>query len=358
MRKLASIREVREIKPIENADMIELAIVDGWQVVVKKNELNAGDLAVYFEIDSFLPIRDEFEFLRKSSYRKLPDSEGFRLKTIKLRGQVSQGLLLPISTFPELAEACLGDPSFGSGIGTDVTDLLGVTKYEAPIPACLAGEVKGMFPGFVKKTDEERIQNLVDWFGLYKDLEFEASEKIDGSSMTVYHNNGDVGVCSRNLDLKESDTNTFWRVTRKLKIIDALEWFYNENSRNIAIQGECAGEGINKNRLGLKGHNLYVFNVFDIDRHRYLTPGERAEVLSDLKDAGFVFEQVPIVCSPIKVFTDFPTMDEMLETAQGKSMLNPDREREGLVYKSCDLIGVDIISFKAINNKYLLKEKD
>lgn len=149
-RKLASIRKVENVIPIEGADMIEVSVVGGWKVVTKKGEFKPGDLAIYCEVDSFLPIKEEFEFLRKSSYKKMGEQEGFRLKTIRLRGQLSQGLLLPasqevLSLYKE---------------GDDVTELLGIVKYEPPIPAELAGKVKGMFPSFLRKTDEERIQNL------------------------------------------------------------------------------------------------------------------------------------------------------------------------------------------------------
>ena len=158
-RKLATIRTISELRPIEGADKIELAIVDGWQVVVAKDvEHMVGDKVVYCEIDSFLPIRDEFEFLRKSSYKKMGDQEGFRLKTIKLRGQVSQGLILPISVVPitQFATA-LNLPE-----GMDVTEMLGIVKYEPPIPAELAGKVKGGFPSFLSKTDrsEEHTSEL------------------------------------------------------------------------------------------------------------------------------------------------------------------------------------------------------
>jgi hypothetical protein len=152
-RNLATIRRIKEINPIEGADAIELAVVDGWQVVVAKNVGHqVGDLVVYCEIDSFLPIESEFEFLRKSSYKKMGDQEGFRLKTIKLRGQISQGLILPYSVIPIAQFATAADlPE-----GMDVSEMLGIVKYEPPIPAHLAGKVKGSFPSFLRKTDEER----------------------------------------------------------------------------------------------------------------------------------------------------------------------------------------------------------
>lgn len=181
-RKLASIQKVREVKPIKNADAIEVARVNNWDVVVKKGEYKPGDLCVYCEVDSFLPEKPEFEFLRKSSYKKMGDVGGFRLKTIKMRGQISQGLLLPLSVLNS-------DETPYSGVwveGDDVTEMLGIVKYEPPIPAELAGKMKGNFPSFVVKTDEERIQNMTDEFEQIKKLQreqgvkFYETEKLDG----------------------------------------------------------------------------------------------------------------------------------------------------------------------------------
>lgn len=348
MRKLATVREVKEIRPIENADAIELAIVDGWQVVVKKGEFEQGDLGVYFEIDSFLPERKEFEFLRKSSFREMPDgSKGFRLRTIKLRGEMSQGLLLPTGLFPEIRDKTLGE---------EVTKELGVIKYDPPVPAQLAGEVKGRFPSFIRKTDEERIQNLISWFERYKHIDFEVTEKLDGSSMTVYFNDEESGVCSRNLDLKESETNTFWRVARELKILDGLEKFHQEFGKHLAIQGECVGPGLNGNSLKLSKQTIYVFNIFDIDEHRYMVPDERTKVLEELETLGCSLYQVPFI-EDVKVFEKYQDVEKVLEMAEGKSLIDPGSIREGLVFKSKSLVGRDIISFKAINNEYLLKQE-
>jgi RNA ligase (TIGR02306 family) len=176
-RKLVTLRRVRELKPIPDADRIELALVDGWQCVVGKGDFQSDDVGVFFEIDSLLPVESRFEFLRKSYFKKLPDREGFRLRTVKLRGQLSQGLLMPLKIFPEIE---------GKGVGDDVTEVLGVIKYEPLIPAHLAGTVKGSFPSFVAKSDEERLQNLPGLFETCRGLEFEATVKMDGSSMTAY----------------------------------------------------------------------------------------------------------------------------------------------------------------------------
>lgn len=183
-RKLASIQKIREIRPIEGADAIELAIINSWQVVVAKNVGHqVGNLVVYCEIDSYLPIEPEFEFLRKSSYKKVNDQEGFRLKTIKLRGQISQGLILPLKEAVDVMKRKNGEVYTEMLVeGNDVTTLLGITKYEPPIPACLAGKIKGLFPQFIPKTDEERVQNLTDEYSFWvdSDNQFFVTEKLDG----------------------------------------------------------------------------------------------------------------------------------------------------------------------------------
>ena len=338
-RKLATIRTITNIQPIEGADMIELASVGGWNVVVAKDVGHkVGNKVVYCEIDSFLPIREEFEFLRKSSYKKMGEQEGFRLKTIKLRGQVSQGLILPISVVPITQFASANDlPE-----GMDVTEMLGIVKYELPIPAELAGKVRGQFPSFLRKTDEERIQNLTKEFEEWKyqsKHQFYVTEKLDGSSATFYYNNGEFGVCSRNLELLETEGNTFWKVAREMDLENKLSKY----GRNISLQGELIGEGIQGNPYKIKGQKVMFFNVFDIDEQQREGLGAFLKVMDDL-----LLEFVPII--ETKFFLP-ESVDEILKMAEGKSNLNLNTEREGLVIRSMDTT----ISFKAISNKFLLK---
>jgi RNA ligase (TIGR02306 family) len=338
-RKLATIRTITNIQPIEGADMIELASVGGWNVVVAKDVGHkVGNKVVYCEIDSFLPIREEFEFLRKSSYKKMGEQEGFRLKTIKLRGQVSQGLILPISVVPVTQFASANDlPE-----GMDVTEMLGIVKYEPPIPAELAGKVRGQFPSFLRKTDEERIQNLTKEFEEWKyqsKHQFYVTEKLDGSSATFYYNNGEFGVCSRNLELLETEGNTFWKVAREMDLENKLSKY----GRNISLQGELIGEGIQGNPYKIKGQKVMFFNVFDIDEQQREGLGAFLKVMDDL-----LLEFVPII--ETKFFLP-ESVDEILKMAEGKSNLNSNTEREGLVIRSMDTT----ISFKAISNKFLLK---
>ena len=335
-RKLATIRVISDIRPIEGADMIELATVGGWNVVVAKDVGHkVGDHVVYCEIDSFLPIKDEFEFLRKSSYKKMGDQEGFRLKTIKLRGQVSQGLILPMSVF--------GDFGWTAYEGLDVTERLGIVKYEPPIPAELAGKVKGGFPSFLHKTDEERVQNLVKEYSEYKLTsahQFYMTEKLDGSSATFYMNEGVFGVCSRNLELLETEGNTFWKVARELDLENKLK-----DKGNICLQGELIGEGIQGNPYKIKGQTVFFFNVFDIDKQQRYGINEFLILLDELN-----LTSVPILDVAILLPE---SVEEMLNLAEDKSRLNPQTEREGVVVRSLD----NTISFKAISNKFLLKNE-
>ncbi len=178
MRKLASIQRVWKTEPIEGADRIELAYVLGWKCVVNKGQFKPMDLAVYFEIDSFLPIRPEFEFMRASSYRKTDlMGEGFRLRTMKFRGQISQGLLLPVSDFS-------GIPA-GTELGADVTELLQVRKWEIEEKATTGGTVIGTLPMDVPHTDETRVQAEPDLIGDFAGLEYYISTKMDGSSHSI-----------------------------------------------------------------------------------------------------------------------------------------------------------------------------
>jgi len=337
-RKLASIQIIRDIKPIEGADAIELAIINSWQVVVAKNVGHkVGDWAIYCEIDSFLPIKPEFEFLRKSSYKKMGDQEGFRLKTIKLRGQISQGLILPMSVF--------GDFGWTAYEGLDVTGKLGIVKYEPPIPAELAGKVKGAFPSFIPKTDEERVQNLTkeyeDWRHQSKH-QFYVTEKLDGSSATFYVKDGEFGVCSRNLELIETEGNTFWKVARELDLENKMKSL----GKNISFQGELIGEGIQGNPYKIKGQTVKFFTGFDIDEYKRIP---FIGLIVTLIDLGL--DHVPVLNQEF----GFPlpeTVGGMLEYAEGKSALNSQTEREGVVVRSID----GTISFKAISNKFLLKQ--
>lgn len=345
MRKLASIKKIDNIEPIDGADKIELATVGGWKVVVAKDVGHSiGDMVVYCEIDSFLPIEPEFEFLRKSSYKKLVDgTKGFRLRTIKLRKQISQGLIIPLQDAINVMKRYKGEVYHEMlEEGVDVTEMLGITKWDPPVPANLAGVAKGNFPSFLQKTDEERIQNLTEEYETWKDsdIEFYVTEKLDGSSATFYYRDGEFGVCSRNLELERNDNNTFWKVAKELKIEKKLKFY----GKNISLQGELIGEGIQKNPYKIKGHTVRFFNVFDIDNYKKIGFGTFNQIIQDLD-----LQTVPITATP--GFKLPETIDDLLKMAEAKSVMNNKAEREGIVIRSRD----NKISFKAISNKFLLK---
>jgi RNA ligase (TIGR02306 family) len=340
MRKLASIRKIHKISPIANSDNLELAHIDGWQVVVKKNEFNVGSLGVYFEIDSSIKPEPKFQFLEKSCLRMHENGEKvLRIKTIKLRGALSQGLLMPLSDFQ------LSDDQKVEG--SDLTELLGVIVFEAPMSGSFnAGLAEGRFPQFIVKTDQERLQNLTNYFKEYAVDGFEVTEKLDGTSTTIYYNEGKFGICSRNLDLKDGD-NDYWNIARKY-ILDKTLPLLN---RNLAIQGEMIGIGIQGNKYKLTDKQFYVFDIYDIDTRRHLTPQERMELMA----SHFIdLKHVPIIADVYAILHCRPNIDSILEYAEGSSALNPNQTREGIVCKSC----FGSVSFKVISNKFLLKEKE
>lgn len=351
MRHLATIQQIAEVRPIDGADAIEAVRVKEWWCVAKKDEFKVGDHCVYFEIDSLLPVTNpNFDFLAKGSKVKTMVVEGkeytgYRLRTIKLRGQISQGLALPASTLGVYMESGV--------VGAEVSELLDVVKWEAPIPAQLMGKIKGSFPGFLPKTDEERVQNLAEVVQRQQGTPMYITEKLDGSSATFYHvaqSDGSpyFGVCSRNLDLLDTEGNTFWSLAKKYDLANKLPLGY-------CVQGEAVGEGIQKNPLKLKGQNLYIYNVYDILNTRYLN---YAEFIAFCKDLGL--QTVPVLDANYTLNTN---VEGLLAMAEGKSVICSTTEREGivlrpLVEKQEVIAGVmGRLSFKAISNKFLLKEE-
>jgi RNA ligase (TIGR02306 family) len=335
-RKLASVVKIVDIQPIPGADAIMVAKVKGWNVVVKVNEYKVGDLAVYYEIDSFLPIRPQFEFLRKSSFKRMGSNEGFRLKTIRLRGQISQGLLTPIP-----------DGILDPKEGDDLTEALDIVKYEPPIPAQLAGKIKGTFPSFIPKTEEIRIQNFESEVGFSPVGERAyVTEKLDGTSFTCYFNNGVFGVCGRNWELSETDDNSLWRMAKMLELKEKM----TKLGKNIALQGELVGAGINGNLYGMSDHKLYFFTGYDIDKGRRMFFDELEWVLF-----GLQLQMVPVLEKyGFVIPNEGNIVDYMLRYAEGKSVLNMEVDREGVVVRGLE----KEFSFKAISNTYLLGSKD
>ena len=351
MRQLVSIQVVNAVEPIAGADAIERVRVLGWWVVAKKGDYRPGDKVVYAEIDSLLPERPEFEFLRASSFRParvdpatgaVEQPAGFRIKTARLRGQVSQGICFPPAILPD------GAPT---DEGADVTDLLGVAKWEPPLPAGMGGRVKGAFPGFLPKTDETRVQLLEETLARHRGRTFHATEKLDGTSFTAFVFDGDYGLCSRNLWVDEGDeSNVLVRVARGLDLEAKLRGLRDRLGVDVAIQGEVIGPGIQKNKYALPGLALRVFNVLDVRERRLL---DRDAMLDALAMAGL--EGVPQL-GPLVLDH---SVDALVALAEGASVLNPKVQREGLVLRPAaeehDATVGGRLSFKVINPKFLLK---
>lgn len=340
MRKMATIRRIDSIRSIDGADAIECAVVGGWSVVIKKGEFKPGDLAVYCEIDSWIPYELASFLSKDKEPREFNGVKGEKLKTIRLRGQLSQGLLLPLSVLPDHPA-----PQFEDD---DVSELLGIQKWEAPVPAQLAGDTKGNFPSFIPKTDQERCQNLKREITAcieYAD-KFEVTEKLEGSSLTCYRYQGEFGVCSRNQELKKSETNTFWKIALENKIEERMTQLGLDN---IAIQGELIGPGIQGNIYKLTNHQFHVFDIYDIYTGGYLDPDARRDIVAKLR-----LNHVPVINASASLGEDLKinNIDALLSFAMGSSVLLRNQEREGVVFKSVN----GGLTFKAISNKYLIKQ--
>lgn len=323
MRKLASIQRIKSIEPIANADSIMKATVLGWQLVIKKDEFKPGDLCVYVEIDSILPDKPEFEFLR---------NKNFRIRTIRLRGQVSQGICFPLSILPDNIQV---------DEGVDVTDVLNIVKYEPPVPVNMQGVMKGGFPSFIPKTDETRVQILQDLLDTHKGAACYITEKLDGTSVTYFIKDGVFGVCSRNLELEENEDNLYWKTARQFNIEEKLRRI----GCNIAIQGELVGEGIQGNKLKLKGQHVFVFSVFLIDEYRYAMFHEWMKMMDELD-----IPTVPVINDNYRLennINDILSMSEIFSPMNGSVM------SEGIVIRLKE--SRELVSFKAISNEFLLK---
>ena len=348
-RQLATIRKIKDIQPIDGADAIEVATVDGWNVVVKKNEFKKGDLVVYFEIDSWIP-HELAPFLSKGKapkeYNCVP---GNRLKTVRLRGQLSQGFVLPVEVVNGHA----------TEEGSDVTEILGIQKWEPPVNPQLAGMQRGNFPAEIPRTDQQRVQNLSKQFNkLISENEYwEVTEKLHGISATFYlKSDGEFVVCSRNINLKEDETNLYWKIAREQQIEEKLkEYFLDYNTHDrytpVAIQGEIIGEGINGNQYGIKCHDFYVFDIYLPELKHYADPIVRKAIVEQLR-----LKHVPFLASTEA--NKFESIEQLLELSKGNSFLNGSI-REGLVFKKFNQQSTStVMSFKVINNDWLEKVGD
>jgi RNA ligase (TIGR02306 family) len=294
--KLAEVEIISELLPIDGADKIELARVQGWQSVVKKGEYKAGDTIIFVPIDTVLEPQSWNSFL----HDKNDPSKPIRIKTAKLRGAISQGVIFP----KEIVMNYDTEPGFVPQIGDDVSALLGITKYEKPIPVQLTGQVKGTFPAhLISKTDEDNLKsNIKVLEELYEADVVEATLKIDGTSATyIKELDGTFRVCSRNMELKDTEGNVYWQMARKYKIQDHLKPGY-------CIQGEIAGPGIQGNPAGYSELSLYIFNMFEVPSRKPVN------VLNWVDGLGVEYNipGVPVV----RVFKHFDVLEHTIDELQ------------------------------------------
>jgi RNA ligase (TIGR02306 family) len=341
MRNLASIQKITALNPIKDAQAIEVATILGWQVVVRKGEFNVGSAVVYCEIDSLLPDIELFEGVKKIT------SGTMRIRTVRMRGQVSQGICFPIDIvehFGLLPEDMI--------IGQDVTTAMRVTKHEDKLPNELLGAAKGYMPSDIPKSDIYRVQTMQPVLDKYQGIICVASEKLDGESITFYLKNDVFGVCSKEVDYLESSDSIHWQMARKLNIESILRSNQSVNiPKNISMQGEIVGEGIKKNKYKIKGKKVFLYNIFNIDKHRYLDYDAFVRVTNDLK-----LERVPVINDKLVLSND---INDLVALSNGKSMLY-DTKREGIVIVPLveinDIIGRVIL--KVISPEFLLKHEE
>lgn len=351
--KLASVQKIIDLQPIEGADLIEKATVLGWNIVVKKGEYKVGELACYIQIDTVVPELPEYEFLRERN---------FRVRTIKLRGQISQGLIVPL-------------PKGKFKEGDDVTDFIGVKKYEKvdnnpekyekprmpkkwhkkviylfkynvlyKAMPFLQKKSRSPFPkNLVSITDEERIQNMPQVLNQYKGKEFVVSYKLDGSSITIIHQKflfkSKFRICSRRFELHDKK-NDWYKVFSETNFSDeVLKLVKHYKTNDIIVQGEAIGK-FNGNHHNLQKEQIRLFNIY-VNGKR-LPQNEFIEVC--------LANNIPH-CPLYKYITLNHTLPEIIKESEIKDKLNPSVDVEGLVWRCIE----DNISFKVINNKYLLK---
>ena len=359
MRQLASIQKVLDIQPIEGKDRIELLSVLGWKVVAEKGEFKPGDMCVYIEPDTLLPEREEFEFLRARCYSK--KFGGFRIRPMKLGNVYSQGIVFPVSI--------LGSYRISEGI--DVSEQLGIKAYdpeEEPVPRkksrwnwfiglmvrlgfkSFNKRMPKHWPSFASKSDETRlgsIPRILEYFKQSPSLY--VTEKLDGQSALFFFNKGEFGVCSRNRQISRQDKSGdyFWKIVQELDLETKLKAL----NRNLGLQGELCGPGIQGNPLGLEKKQVFFYQVQDFDNNAFLDYEVFRKLCEDLQ-----LPMVPIIYEGV---CQFDTVEDWTRYAVRNSILNTEKKAEGIVVRSTKEVSLDHMptvrqraSFKVINPEY------
>lgn len=345
MRKLVTLRKIDNILTIDNSDNIEQVMIDGWKVVCSKGIHNVGDQVLFFEIDSFLPLSDSrFEGFMKHGLTKFEGKEGHKVKTKKIRGVYSQGIIMPLIEFPEISE-----PVYD----TDYSQILDIKKFERNECTGNPGDVKEEFPSFLRKTEQQRIQNIYNKLVISSEnlkLKFASTMKVNGSSVSVFCKDGKVGICSRNMELKYDPTiaiegqGRFVRGAINSDLFAKLETLYKEIG-DCCLQGELVGPGVQGNYEKFEKYEVLVYNIFSIKEQRYYSFKNFEELC-----CSFNIKCVPVINPAIEVLS--LTLEDLIKMADGPGIHS--KYREGVVFKS---LTTDL-QFKAISNKFLEKQED
>ncbi|MNL91225.1 RNA ligase [compost metagenome] len=330
MRKLASIQEITNVKAVENSDFLDVVTVLGWRVVVKRGTFKVGDRCIYFEIDSILPQIEEFKAVPSIVTNK------FILRTARLRGQLSQGLCWGLELLPE------GDYV----IGDDVTELLGVQKYEKLIPVNMEGISAGFFPVEVKSPGEVRIQTEPGLLKEFKGLRVARTIKYEGTCACYNKIRGEKSVCNHTHKLIEDEKNIYWRMAYKYKLMEILDKY-----DNISIQGEIIGPGIYGNPVGADEVELVIFRVIDLNTSYEYEPLELIAFCAE--------NELQCMEMDLDVLFDYNTVEEVLDSAK-LTYSKSGFPVEGVVYVPMKRVYSEILChwlrMKVINNEYLLGE--
>lgn len=363
VRKLATIQKIIDIQPIPDADAIEVATVKGWKVVVRKGDFQVGETVIYFEIDSLIPKTSVTEFLMKK-----PDDTEARLRTVKLRGQISQGLVISLGGGYTMNKELNGENAepFGETEGTDLSDILHIEKYEPPVKYGNEGE-SIYWPFSIPKTDEERIQNIPEIIDeiIESGEHLCVSVKLDGTSTTIINQPDGVQVAGRNNMFLKTDeiayNNKYWSTVKKYNLPEILEKYHEEHpDQYLAVQGELVGPGIQNNRMNLSELKLYIFNLFISYDECGSWQKQGYNKLINFCDENNL-DHVPYIYSDLDLsLNNLTDVDSLLKFAEGTYRndaegyfpdAREDQQREGLVFRTLD----HSKSFKVINNLYLLK---
>jgi tRNA-binding EMAP/Myf-like protein len=360
MRDLAYIAKIEKLEPIQDKDRIELATIAGWNVIVGKNEFKEGELVVYCEYDTVLPIKPEFEFLRKRCYSSLYN--GFRIRNMKMAGVFSQGIVFPVSILPK---------DFKIKEGQVVAEILGIEKYDPEAKKELNSiqkknnkvlkffmknktfrkvwvkthtKPKKEYPKTVAKSNETNIQKLFNEYKeKYNENLFYLTEKLEGQAATFLLKKGKYRFFSHNIEVTKAGNTNWKKTSNKYKIEKLLKKYKKKYKINLAIQGEIVGPGIQKNIYKLNDLDMFIYKIINVKT------GEAFDFLS-MKE---ITEELGLKIVPfieIKTLENFNSIDEILEYSNGKSLLNNKVKREGIVWRS---VKDQSIGFKAKSPEYL-----